>query len=42
MLVENIATTEFFWKQNLEYALLKRKSKMFMIASILYPKPPPE
>lgn len=27
MLVENIATTEFFWKQNLGYALLKRKIK---------------
>lgn len=25
MLVENIATTEFFWKQNLGYAHLKRK-----------------
>lgn len=51
MLVENIATTEFFCKQNLGCALLKRKIKyhlkeknpnMFMITPKLHPKPPPE
>lgn len=30
MLVENIATTEFFWKQNLGYTLLKRKIKYYL------------
>lgn len=51
MLVENIPTTEFFWKRNLGYALSKRNIKhclkekkphMFMMTPKLHSKPPPE